>query len=267
MLGAAIGGVLLLLARFDPPAFAALRGTVAEVTTPVSSGLDWVRRVVGAVPAGIGNYIAVYRENAQLRDQVAAERDLVQQARILTQENRRLRVLLKLRERETETVIAARLVNSSASSTRRFATLNAGFWQGVHPGQPVRGPAGLIGQVTEAGPNTARVLLITDADSIVPVRRIRDNMPAIAAGRGDGLIDIRSAGVGNTPFRAGDTFVTSGTGGIFAPNIPVARVVHDSRDIALAQPSANPDTLDFALVLRTFLPAMPPPPTPTAKTK
>jgi rod shape-determining protein MreD len=44
----------------------------------------------------------------------------------------------------------------------------------------------------ETGPNTARVLLITDPESIVPVRRTRDGLPALAAGRGDGLIDVRS---------------------------------------------------------------------------
>jgi len=64
-------------------------------------------------------------------------------------------------------------------------------------------------------------------------------------------------------FRPGDVFVTSGTGGVFSPNIPVARVVRTQGDIAIAQPAANPDALDFALVQQTFLPEPVATPTPT----
>jgi rod shape-determining protein MreC len=89
----------------------------------------------------------------------------------------------------------------------------------------------------------------------VPVRRTRDNLPAIASGRGDGQLDIRSAGSANAPFRAGDTFVTSGTGGLYPPNIPVARVTEAARDAAPGRMLADPDSMDFALVQRVFRPA------------
>jgi rod shape-determining protein MreC len=204
----------------------------------------------------------VRTENARLKKQVADEALLVQRARTLEQENARLRAMVKLRDVTADPVAIARLVSSTASSTRRFATLNAGSWQGVKRGQPVRGPEGLIGQVTETSPNTSRVLLLTDAESVVPVRRIRDGLPAIASGRGDGLIDIRSATVSAIVFKPGDAFVTSGTGGIFSPNIPVGRVLRTQGDIAVAAPAVNPDALDFAMVLQAFLPPPVPVPSP-----
>ncbi|AJP71396.1 rod shape-determining protein MreC [Sphingomonas hengshuiensis] len=261
--GALIATALLLLSTFNPPAFAAVRGAFAEVTTPISSGFAWVRSGIAGVPEGVGSYFNVRNENARLKKQLADNDILVSRARTLNQENRSLRELLKLRDATPESVVAARLVNSSISSTRRYATLNAGAWQGVRHGQPVRQAAGLIGQVIETSPNTARVLLIVDAESIVPVRRTSDGMPAIASGRGDGLLDIRSASVATLTFRPGDTFVTSGTGGVFAPNIPVARVIRTQRDVAIGQPTANPDALDFALVQQTFLPPPAPSPTPS----
>lgn len=265
--GVLVGAVLLLLSTFNPPAFAAVRSTLSEVTTPVSSALDWARRGISGIPGGIASYFGVRSENARLKQKVADNDQAVANARTLDQENRRLRALLKLRDVATDVVVMARLVNSTASSTRRYATLNAGSWQGVKHGQPVRESDGLIGQVIETGPNTARVLLVVDAESIVPVRRIRDGMPAIASGRGDGLIEIRSANVANMLFQPGDTFVTSGTGGVFPPNIPVARVIRTARDVATAQPSANPDSLDFAMVQQVFLPEPPPAPTPTPTPK
>lgn len=261
--GALLGAGLLLLSTFNPPAFAVVRSLFAEVTTPISSAFAWVRRSITGLPGDISAHFGVLEENARLRKQIADEATLVQRARTLNQENRRLREMLKLRDATPDAVVAARLVNSSASSTRRYATLNAGSWQGVARGQPVRGPDGLIGQVVEVGPNSARVLLITDTESVVPVRRTRDGMPAIVAGRGDGLLDIRSATIANAPFEAGDTFVTSGTGGVFSPNIPVARVLKSGHDAAEAQATANPDALDFALVQRAFLPEPPPAPAAT----
>lgn len=263
--GALVGAVLLLLSTFNPPAFAALRSTLAEVTTPISSALDWMRRGVASVPEGVSSYFGVRGENARLKKQIADSRPLVNDARTLERENQRLRALLKLRDVASNIVVTARLVSSTSSSTRRYATLNAGTWQGVKHGQPVREPDGLIGQVIETGPNTSRVLLVVDAESIVPVRRSRDGVPAIASGRGDGLIEIRSANVANMLFQPGDVFVTSGTGGIFPPDIPVARVINTARDVATAQPSANPDSFDFALVQQVFLPEPPPAPSPTAK--
>jgi len=252
--GALIGAVLLALSTLDPPAFAALRSTVAVVTTPVSSGISAIGRGIAAIPASISDHFAVRQENAALRKELAANQAMLMRARTLSYDNRRLQALLRIRERTATPVIAARLVSSSASSTRRFAVLNAGSWYGVKPGQPVRGPDGLIGRVLETGPNTARVLLLSDPESIVPVRRTRDGLPALAAGRGDGLLDIRSASLANVGFEPGDVFVTSGIGGIYAPNIPVARVLKRARDTALARTFAQPDTLDFALVQQVFMP-------------
>ncbi len=257
--GSLVGAVLLALSALDPPAFAALRASVAEVTTPISSTLSGVGRGIGSVPGWIGDYIAVHDQNAALRKQLADERALMMRARSLSYDNRRLMALLRVRARIAEPVVAARLVSSSASSTRRFAVLNAGSWQGVMQGQPVRGPEGLIGRVLETGPNSARVLLLTDPESVVPVRRTRDGMPALAAGRGDGLIDVKSVALATADFGPGDVFVTSGIGGIYPPNVPVARVIRRGRDAAIARSFAQADTLDFALVQKAFMPEPPAP--------
>jgi rod shape-determining protein MreC len=258
--GAVVGLVLLVASTFNPPAFSALRMGVAGVTTPVSTGLATVGSSISGIPDAVGNYFFVKQENVALRADRERTRALLMRARTIAYDNRRLRSLLAIRDRSPDPVVTARLVSSSASSGRRFALLNAGRWSGVLPGMPVRGPDGLIGRVVETGPNAARVLLLSDGDSIVPVRRTRDGMPAIAAGRGDGMIDIRSVNATNVRFNAGDLFVTTGTGGIYAPGVPVARVMKAGSDSVMARTFADPDTLDFALVERMFMPVPPPRP-------
>jgi len=258
--GAVVGLVLLVISTFNPPAFAAMRMGVAGVTTPLSTGLAGIGSGIAAIPDAIGQYFFVKQENVALRADRARTRALLMRARTIAYDNRRLRSLLAIRDRAAEPVVTARLVSSSASSGRRYALLNAGRWSGVKPGMPVRGPDGLIGRVVETGPNAARVLLLSDGDSIVPVRRTRDGLPAIAAGRGDGMVDIRSVNATNVRFNAGDLFVTTGTGGIYGPGVPVARVAKAGSDSVMARTFADPDTLDFALVENVFMPVPPPRP-------
>lgn len=256
--GALVGAVLLVLSQFNPPAFAALRSAATEVTAPASTVGAAVVRGIASVPETIATYFRVHNENAALRAEVARTREALTQARIIVRDNRRLRGLLQLREATPDTVATARIVSSSASSTRRFGILNAGRWQGVRPGMPVRGPDGLIGRIVEAGPNSARVLLTIDAESVIPVQRIGDGLPALAAGRGDGLLDIRSVGTTNARLKPGDRFITSGIGGLYTPGVLVAHVLKPGADSAPAKPFAEANTFDFAIVSAPFLP--PPPP-------
>lgn len=261
--GAVTGVALLIASRFDPPAFAAMRMGAASITAPVSTALNTVVRLVADIPSAVANHFAVHKQNRELRAELSRNRALLMRARVIAYDNRRLRSLLRVRDRAAEPVTVARLVSSTASSGRRFALLNAGRWQGVRPGMPVRGPDGVVGRIIETGPAVARVLLLTDAESLIPVRRTRDGLPAIAAGRGDGTLEVRSVTT-NTRFAPGDLFVTTGTGGIYPPGAPAARVTRAGVDTAAARPFAPPDSLDFALVERPF---MPPPPTPEGQAR
>ncbi len=247
--------LLLIVAAIDPRGFAALRGAALDATAPVSSAGSSVGGFFGGIFDSIGNYWRAGSQNAELRREVEAARPEVIRAAALELENRRLRQLLGLAGAVEDEVTVARIVGSTYASGRRLGTLSAGTASGGEVGQPVRAPEGLIGRVLETGRWAARVLLITDAASNVPVRLVRDGTPAIAAGRGDGSIDLRTLEVGANPFRAGDVLVTSGVGGIFPPNIPVARVIRVEGDSARAVPIAHPGRADFAIVQRAYQPA------------
>ncbi|OYZ87758.1 MAG: hypothetical protein B7Y00_05120, partial [Sphingomonadales bacterium 17-56-6] len=142
--------------------------------------------------------------------------------------------------------------SSTSSSTRRVATLSIGRNFGVERAQPVRGPSGLIGRVIETGPTTARILLVTDAENLVPVMRASDGLPAFSAGLGNGTVLIKPLNLGESPFKVGDVIVTSGNGGLYPPNIPFARVIKKTSDGALAIPYADPGNTPYAVVIRPY---------------
>ena len=257
--GALVGAVLLALSQINPPAFSALRAGAAEVTAPVSYAGGAVVSGIGSVPEWIGSFFGVRSENARLKATTARDQQLLLRARAIAYENIRLKKLLDMREPGEADIVHTRIVSSSAGSTRRYGLIYAGIAQGVHAGMPVRGSEGIIGRVIEAGPDTARVLLLIDPESIIPVRRLKDGAAGFISGRGDGLLDVKPITLANGQFAVGDILVTSGTGGIFPPNIPVAKVTSRTRETSLAQPFVRIEAFDYATVMRAFMPPPPPP--------
>ena len=120
---------------------------------------------------------------------------------------------------------------------------------------PVRSADGLVGRIVDSGAFASRVLLVSDRASIIPAGLLRTGMAVIAQGRGDGTIDVRPLEVGRNPFRRGDIIVTSGTGGLYPPLVPVARVVKLDDDGAVAVPLADPSATSFAIVEPPYEPA------------
>ncbi|MEA3045812.1 MAG: rod shape-determining protein MreC [Sphingomonadales bacterium] len=253
--GILIAALLLAIAIIDPRGFAALRSAALDITAPISSAGRSVATFIGGIGEGISNYFWAGSQNAGLRQELAeARRELVRR-QALEYENRRLRALLGLARQTGDEVTVARIVGSSFEAPRRLATLSAGNSSGVAPGQAVRSPDGLIGRVLETGRWASRVLLITDGASNVPVRAVRDGTPALAVGRGDGTLELRTLEVGQNPFRRGDIVVTSGIGGLYPPGVPVAVVSGADGDTAIARPLADPARMDYAIVLGIYQPA------------
>ncbi len=254
IVGILVAILLLVVAIADPRGFNALRGVALDVTTPVSSGGRSVVRFFTGGYDMVSNYFVAASQNAELKREVEANRNRLVEARAIEFENKRLKRMLKLATEMSDEVTTAHVVTSTFDSSRRLATIDVGTASGVRLGQPVRAPEGLIGRVVETGRWAARVLLITDGESNVPVQLVRDGTPAIATGRGDGTIEIRPLEVGQNPFKRGDIFMTSGVGGIFAPRIPVALVVEANRDETIARPLADPARIDFAIVQSIYVP-------------
>jgi rod shape-determining protein MreC len=247
--------MLLVIAIIDPRGFDAMKGAALDATKPVTAGGHSVVGFFGGLTGGIGNYWNAGAQNAALKQELAASRRKLIAARATELENQRLKALLNLSQSVEDEVAVTRVVGSSFDSVRRLATLSAGSSSGVQPGFPVRSSDGLIGRVIETGRWAARVLLISDAASSVPVRLVRDGTPAIASGRGDGTIDLKTLEVGKNPFRRGDVLVTSGVGGVYPPNIPVAIIARVEGEKSIARPLADPSAADYAIVLRPFQPA------------
>lgn len=252
--GVLFAGLLLVIAIVDPSGFNALKGVALDATSPVSSGGRSVSRFFGGIGGSVGNYVQAGSQNAELKRRLDDARRRLIQAQATELENKRLKALLGLTRETKDSVAVTRIVGSSFASVRRLATLSAGASAGVRPGQPVRSADGLIGRVIETGRWASRVLLVGDSASNVPVRLVRDGTAAIATGHGDGTIDLKTLELGENPFKRGDVLVTSGVGGVYPPDIPVAVVISVAGDRTVAKPLADPAKVEYAMVLEIYQP-------------
>ena len=253
--GIVIGLVMLGLSLVAPKTFASVRGVAIDVTGPIAGALHEVTATVSGLVSGAGDYWDAAGQNSELKRQNKAMLQRMIEAKAILQENRQLKAALQLREHSSATVAVGRIVGSSFNSPRRFAILSVGSSDGVQVGMPVRSADGLVGRVIDAGALASRVLLVSDRANIVPARLLRGGIPVIAQGRGDGTVDVRPLEVGRNPFKRGDIIITSGTGGLYPPLVPIARVVKLDDDGAVAIPLADPANTSFAMVQPPFEPA------------
>lgn len=248
------GLVLLALGHFAPDRFEWLRNATLEATAPV-----W-RMASGPADAvaDIWNEVRAYPhaiERARQTDAALKRAEAsTMRAEILAAENQRLKRLLGFTETASRRIAVARIAGGSSAGLIETAVVGAGSRQGVRAGQPVLTDAGLLGRVIEVGQDASRVLLVSDNESRIPVRLTRTGVAALLAGAGGGMAELRFvAGAPEAGPRIGDLIVTSGEGGLFAPDVPVARVISLVGDVARAQPFARPGTLGLAVVEAAWL--------------
>ncbi|MDE2403444.1 MAG: rod shape-determining protein MreC [Sphingomonadales bacterium] len=271
VIGAGVGVWLLFLSGSDHAVLSGLRGVAADATAAPARITAQTRSAGSTVFDILGGYFTSGAEDARLRREVTLARVRLAEQAALADENRRLKAALGLTQDDgaSRPVATAWMIASSASSTRRFAVISAGARQGVRPGMPVRTALGLVGRVLETGSSTARVLLVVDSESVVPVRRARDGVPAFATGRPDGSLQIRLISLGLNPLKPGDALVTSGAGGLYWPGTPIAVVTSLTHDGAVARVLADPGASEVVTVQPEWNPVrdatLPPPPDPTAK--
>ncbi len=252
IVGLLLGAVLVVVSLKSHDAFSDARGVAADAAAPIARAVAVGRDDGRSVFSAIGGFFTSGARNARMQKEIEVARVRLAEAEDLRAENARLKALLGIPREVVQPVATARLIASTPGSSRRFATLSVGANVGVAVGMPVRSALGLVGRVLEVSAKTARILLVTDGESLVPVRRARDGVDAFAQGNGDGRLVLKLINLGPNPLQPGDVMVTSGSGGLYHPGIGVAVVTELTRDGAFAKVLSDPSTSEFVLVDQPF---------------
>jgi rod shape-determining protein MreC len=108
---------------------------------------------------------------------------------------------------------------------------------------------GVAGRVVEAGARSARVLLITDLNSRIPVALGIHGSPALMAGTNGTNPALLYWAPGQPPAE-GDMVLTSAVGGAFPPGLPVGVVHYNAQNDPVVLPLADIEALRL---LRLFI--------------
>ncbi|MFI8482594.1 rod shape-determining protein MreC [Pseudomonas sp. NPDC078700] len=196
-------------------------------------------------------------ENEKLKTERLLMQRRLQKLAALTEQNVRLRELLNSAALVDDDVLATELIGIDPNPFTHRILIDKGSKDGVVIGQPVLDARGLMGQVVEVMPYSARVLLLTDTNHSIPVQVNRNGLRAIASGTGNPeRLELRHV-ADTADIKEGDLLVSSGLGQRFPAGYPVAtvsQVIHDSGQpfaIVRAIPTANLNRSRYMLLVFT----------------
>jgi rod shape-determining protein MreC len=240
---------LLLVGRADPALLGAIGTRVTDAIVPVLAVVVEPINASRRVAVQIGELFALRQENARLRAQNERLLEWQDTARQLALENAALRQLLNLDAGiAPPTAVAARVVADAGGPFVHSVLLDAGADQGVVKGMAAVNERGLVGRVIEVGRRSARVLLLTDFNSRVPVMVEPARDQAILAGDNSRELSLIFLPL-HPRMAVGQRVVTSGRGGVLPPGLAVGRISAIDEDRVVVAPVVDRERLEYVRLL------------------
>ncbi len=241
---------LFLLWRIDSPRVERFRAALIDRLLP---SFDWalvpVTKAAGMIE-DFQSYTRIYEQNQELRRELQQLKAWKEAALQLEQKNARLLDLNQVRLDPKLTHVTGVVLADSGSPFRQSVLLNVGARDGIRDGWATMDGIGLVGRIAGVGQRTARVILLTDATSRVPVTVQPSGQKALLSGDNSGLPPLEFLEQPDE-VRPGDRVVTSGDGEVFPAGLLVGQVAMGTDKRLRVMLSADYQRLEFLRVLRS----------------
>jgi rod shape-determining protein MreC len=254
LLGIVAGVCLLLLTLQMRGGATGTSDALAFFTTPVQTVLARVNRTAFGMWSTYLDWKSVRAENRRLREEAQQLRVAALQVVETSEENRRLRRLLKLKEVLPLETLSGEIIAREWGGWVRSLTVNRGRTDRVARMTAVIGPDGLIGRIVDVRPGSSVVQVLTDPASTVGAHVVRTRTPGMVEGEPRGTIRFKYMARDGSGIQVGDAVVTSGTGGLFPRGLPIGRVrAIEDRGSALFHYAQIAPAVDFARIDEVLL--------------
>lgn len=237
--GIVVFGIFVHFIGFNP-----VKSALKTVFVPFQNGFSYISYKVSCLSSFIWEMDSYREENEKLSQRVNELELNSKTAEQYREENDRLLGLLGLRDSITDyTSLAAKVIGYSSDSLYGTVEINKGTLNGVQKGNCVITNDGIVGTVTETGPNWATVSSLLNTDSAIGIRVSRTGKIGVVEGDAelarDGLCKMSFLD-SNSSVIVGDMLETSGSGGVYPPKLAVGKI----KDIS----SDNVGNLEYATV-------------------
>jgi rod shape-determining protein MreC len=213
-------------------ALAPIYGVLAEPLANARAAIDNARRM-----------LTIYDDNARLREENERLRRWQAVALALDAENTTLKANLSWVPDPTPNYITSRVVADAGGIYARAVLISIGPNHSVVKGQIALDDRGLVGRVTEIGARSARVLLLTDMNSRIPVILEGSRSRAMLAGNNSARPRLMFWPEGVQPAE-GERVVTSAEANAFPAGLPIGTVHYTASNVAEVEPLARLDRLE-----------------------
>lgn len=237
---------IIVVGQVNKPLANKFRMTVVSCLVPL---WNITLRIQNDINIFLINFKEAHRltdENRQLRMENTRLRQWYNVAVSLAQENRVLKTELHWNPESTPSFVTSRVIADNRDIYTRTVLLMHGTNNNIHLNELALTPNGLVGRITEIGHDIARVLLITDSSSRIPVELETSHAPAIMAGNNTSLPRLIYYPQNIHPIE-GERVVTLNKDGSFPTGIPVGTVHYQYPDQPTIYPFAD---LEHLTILR-----------------
>jgi rod shape-determining protein MreC len=253
---------LMLLGKADTLLAERARIALADGLAPIYAALA---APLGRIHAAITETTALWdmrAENDRLREENDKLRRWQSIALALDAENQRLKASLRWIPDPDASFVTARVVADAGGVYAKAVLLSVGPNHGIRKGEIAVDERGLVGRVTEVGSRTARVLLITDLNSRIPVILETSRGHAILVGTNGTRPRLQYWPEGTAP-QEGERIVTSAEANAFPANLPIGTVHYNSSGAPEVDPAALLQKLEVVRIFDYGLTGVTPPERPT----
>lgn len=249
---------LILLGKADTMLAERARTTLADGLAPIYGVLA---APLARIHAAITETVTLWNMREE-NDRLRAENDKLRRwqsiALALDAENQRLKASLRWIPDPDASFITARVVADAGGVYAKAVLLSVGPNHGIRKGEIAVDERGLVGRVTEVGARTARVLLITDLNSRIPVILETSRAHAILVGTNGVRPRLQYWPEGVVP-QENERVVTSAEANAFPANLPVGTVHYTSSGAPEVEPAAMLQKLEVVRIFDYGLTGMTPP--------
>ena len=239
-----------------------LSGVMGAVVTPLEKGVNAVTDWASGIFGYFYRYSSLQEENARLKEELADLRNQQREYLEALSENADLREMLGLKQKHREFDLEyCSIVSASEGSYRSVFTIDKGSVNGIEVGDCVVVSEGMVGYVSEVGPNYSEVLTVLDISTHVGAVLSRTRETAVS----EGSLELLSDGhfklsylQNDADVEPGDLVETSGYGGLYPQGLLLGTVVeflpesHGISSYAVVEPVVPLEELKSVFVVKSF---------------
>ena len=227
--------VLILVSFLDSSITGSVRQVTGTLIAPIQKGINGLGSWVSGLTSNLSDAATLREENQALQDKVDTLTAENSQLVLDKEELTRLRELLKLDEEYSDyDKVGAHVISKDSGNWFSSFTIDKGSRDGIRVDANVISGGGLVGIVTEVGPNWATVRSIIDDNSNVSAMVSTTSDTCIIAGNlqliDEGTLSLVKLTDENNKVHVGDKIVTSNISEKYLPGILIGYISELNND-------------------------------------